>query len=1068
MLYIRVVQCDRYNITFVAFFSPSPSLSVRLAGRVSRHNRLLLGHISGLYLSRSRYPEATPYLVNPPVGFISSCPVTTYIQLVTDHPRRVLSIASSGSLRDGADQYDMPSRPMADPSLDEFPEDADSDDKQAIDRARVYITTVRRLIPSSLPAFLHNLSGQLIERYEIRGDKADLLESVDLSREAIFLVNGQDFILSQCQRRLGKALKLLYEHTGDITYLDEVAQVRLASITEHTSAHASQPVLVGNILHQASLVTALLARYQARGSDEGVQLRPDTAREATKTPPIDHVRFPAHCMNQCASLWHNYERYGEDTDLDLALMYISLLVQAKETSPALSQLAHLLRSVIIIVQYGRKGPATLDASLAAARSAVQYIDAATPPSDRSLLWSNLAMCLITRYEQFVDANDLVEGLSYGKRAVDTTSEASPEFHLHLPPMQLAHFCQWKEAKSMKDLEQSIYYGEKAVRHTPATSSARADWMLLLAKGFLALSDIDEDAIGQVERAYAYLKEILRPSSTNATPFTHFDAASILADHAFSHHRPQEALCAYKACYELLPRILRRGNTPVIGMYSSEVNMQVYFGLASRATACAIECGDLTFAFEFAEYGRGAMWIRMREVVPVSDLQGDRERAELADKIQQLQVESKRPGERVDRQLALIHESNKLFQRLQEIQIPNHRDHVPQPPPFDKLRLASRNGPVILLNCSSLRCDALVLPCPTLPIQVVTLLLTSADVETMARSVSDSLVAASRTTVRAGRPSKGGTARNSERVLRNVLTNLRSKVIQPVFSALKNMDIEPQRIWWYPTGTFTALPIHAAMYHKMEPNDMGRESQPESYDHIISSYAPTLSCLLRDVSGDSNKVSVLAVGVPSTPFATPLPAVKDELEHIRTILSESPASVPVPFTILNHDEASIKNVLSSLSYNSWVHLACHGSVSTNMIKGPIDISLILRDGPLRLQELLSIKYLSHARLVILSACETARGVDDMPDETLHISMAMLFLGFRSVIATLWAIDDEDGPMITKDLYAYCFATPLRDDSEERNLKSPVERAPEALHHAVLKMRDQGASLFRWVPFVHIGM
>jgi hypothetical protein len=39
------------------------------------------------------------------------------------------------------------------------------------------------------------------------------------------------------------------------------------------------------------------------------------------------------------------------------------------------------------------------------------------------------------------------------------------------------------------------------------------------------------------------------------------------------------------------------------------------------------------------------------------------------------------------------------------------------------------------------------------------------------------------------------------------------------------------------------------------------------------------------------------------------------------------------------------------------------------------------------------------LAFLSACQTAKGDEDMPDQAVHLAASMLFCGFKSVIATM---------------------------------------------------------------------
>ena len=44
----------------------------------------------------------------------------------------------------------------------------------------------------------------------------------------------------------------------------------------------------------------------------------------------------------------------------------------------------------------------------------------------------------------------------------------------------------------------------------------------------------------------------------------------------------------------------------------------------------------------------------------------------------------------------------------------------------------------------------------------------------------------------------------------------------------------------------------------------------------------------------------------------------------------------------------------------------------------------------------------ARLIFLSACQTAMGDEDLPDESLHLAATMLFTGFHGAIATMWCV------------------------------------------------------------------
>jgi CHAT domain-containing protein len=80
----------------------------------------------------------------------------------------------------------------------------------------------------------------------------------------------------------------------------------------------------------------------------------------------------------------------------------------------------------------------------------------------------------------------------------------------------------------------------------------------------------------------------------------------------------------------------------------------------------------------------------------------------------------------------------------------------------------------------------------------------------------------------------------------------------------------------------------------------------------------------------------------------------------------------------------------------VHLACHGIQDP---KSAIDSGFCLGDGRLTISKLMEIK-LDNPFLAFLSACETAKGDHNQPDQVMHLAAAMMFLGFKAVVATMW--------------------------------------------------------------------
>ena len=102
-------------------------------------------------------------------------------------------------------------------------------------------------------------------------------------------------------------------------------------------------------------------------------------------------------------------------------------------------------------------------------------------------------------------------------------------------------------------------------------------------------------------------------------------------------------------------------------------------------------------------------------------------------------------------------------------------------------------------------------------------------------------------------------------------------------------------------------------------------------------------------------------------------------------------------------------------------------------------------------------LPNAEIAFLSACQTAEGDKDLPDEAVHLAAGMLAAGFKSVIATMWSISDGMAPKVTDGVYARL----LKDGKPE------LGKVAEALHYAVEEIRSRDPADLEWVPFIHMG-
>jgi len=197
---------------------------------------------------------------------------------------------------------------------------------------------------------------------------------------------------------------------------------------------------------------------------------------------------------------------------------------------------------------------------------------------------------------------------------------------------------------------------------------------------------------------------------------------------------------------------------------------------------------------------------------------------------------------------------------------------------------------------------------------------------------------------------------------------------------------PLRLWWYPTGPFAFLPIHAAGIYNTK--DGGKVS-----DYAVSSYAPTLNALLVPLPHAMDNFKMMAVIQPEAPGYPPLPSTFEEL---RKIENHVPAKCLVKLGIPGAS-ATVEAVLSHLPTISIVHLACHGVQDS---KSPLNSALILDNGQkLKISQIME-QPMQKASLAFLSACQTAMGDEQLPDEAIHLAASLLFSGFHGAVATMW--------------------------------------------------------------------
>ena len=158
-------------------------------------------------------------------------------------------------------------------------------------------------------------------------------------------------------------------------------------------------------------------------------------------------------------------------------------------------------------------------------------------------------------------------------------------------------------------------------------------------------------------------------------------------------------------------------------------------------------------------------------------------------------------------------------------------------------------------------------------------------------------------------------------------------------------------------------------------------------------------------------------------------------------------------ILPNSKALVRKEASESAFKrygegfKYLHIASHGTFNAD---SPLTSALLLakdgtNDGTLTVGELYSMRL--NADLVTLSACETGLGKIANGDDVVGLTRGFLYAGSRSIVASLWKVDDEATAYLMTRFYGALKGTSKR----------------EALRLAQLETRKKYAHPYYWAAF-----
>jgi len=183
------------------------------------------------------------------------------------------------------------------------------------------------------------------------------------------------------------------------------------------------------------------------------------------------------------------------------------------------------------------------------------------------------------------------------------------------------------------------------------------------------------------------------------------------------------------------------------------------------------------------------------------------------------------------------------------------------------------------------------------------------------------------------------------------------------------------------------------------------------------------------------------------FLSPLPYARKEVMTIGEMLGVVP---------LTRNKVTKEEVLKRIGSVALVHNAAHGNMETGEIAlapNPTRISKIPeeKDYMLNMADVRTAKL--RARLVVLSCCHSAQS-KVTSEGVVGIARAFLGAGARSVLVSIWAIDDEATMEFMKCFYRHL--------SLGCSASVAVQRAMKCLRES-----EKFGAVKYWTPFVLIG-
>ncbi|KAG1729113.1 CHAT domain-containing protein [Suillus lakei] len=758
-------------------------------------------------------------------------------------------------------------------------------------------------------------------------------------------------------------------------------------------------------LHE--LAQAVERRFHQCGSiddiDECIQCR----REAVSLCPKGHSIHDSYLNNLALSLKFRFDHQGKYNDLNEAISIYEDALHPRPVGYKYRDFSLNNLGAALLDRFNQRGDVDdLQRAISLRREALTLRPPGNPYRDSTL--NNLALALQTRYDKLHISEDLNEAIDLYRELLQLEQHARRSVLVS------------RKLGRMKMSRRPFDFAKNPSAALPSLHPDRYFSYMGLQEAYLSRY--------RVQRKSADLSlavDNFRLASQHPTQgFPERINEAINWTFEAERHNHPSALEAYKTFFELLDRHLTTRSSIVARREATSAFSRART-LPVNAASCAVRLEILRDAIELLEQGRGQQWsLASRLRSPLEDLQSTN--PNLAHTFSDLSKRlSETQGSAVSTDRAAADLAEPQYRRLMEqweaavAQIRN---------------LQARHGPVIILIASEYSCSAIVVQTSGEPHHVPLPSITLTDL----KNLKDHFARAIRHTSIMG-PKE---PRNDIIVL---LRTVWDEIMLPIVNVLQH-DLKLKyhsRIWLCPTAAFTSIPLHAAHPFRTKA-DRSKELCLE--DLYICSYTPTLSALVRS---RRTMKTVNRVQEKARRSWT----VDSELELVRKLVPATGQPHHLCLATQPHEQVHSKFCNKTLGCTLPV-------MASRTLLQPYNSHFVMKDEPLTLLDIME-KDIPHAELAFLSACHTAAGDEETPDEVIHLAAGLQFSGFKSVVGTLWEVDDAVAKHVVEAFYKNIFK-----DLEDGGVID-CTKAAWALNRATHAVKTK-VPLEQRMVFIHIGV